>query len=70
MKELVNQLLKINIMERIRFLIIGSNSFSGSNCIDQLLRMVFFVLGVSRSIEPNQIFLPSTPMDSLLGGIK
>ena len=45
-------------MERIRFLIIGSNSFSGSNCIDQLLRMGFFVLGVSRSIEPNQIFLP------------
>ena len=45
-------------MERERFLIIGSNSFSGSNCVDQLLKMGFFVLGVSRSLEPNQIFLP------------
>lgn len=45
-------------MKTERFLIIGSNSFSGSNCTDYLLRKGYFVLGVSRSKEPNQIFLP------------
>ena len=41
-----------------RFLIIGSNSFSGSNCVKQLLEKGFRVWGVSRSLEPNLIFLP------------
>lgn len=45
-------------MKDKRFLIIGSNSFSGSNCVTQLLEKGFRVWGVSRSIEPNLIFLP------------
>ena len=45
-------------MKRERFLIVGCNSFSGSHCVEELLSRGFFVLGVSRSIEPNSIFLP------------
>ena len=38
-------------------LIIGSNSFAGSNFCDYLLGKKFNVIGVSRSKEINQIFL-------------
>ena len=38
-------------------LIIGSNSFAGSNFCDYLLSKKFNVIGVSRSKEINQIFL-------------
>ncbi len=41
-----------------KFLIIGSNSFSGSHFVNQTLNSGFEVLGVSRSKEPLDIFLP------------
>lgn len=41
-----------------RFLVIGSNSFSGSQFIKYLLENDCAVLGVSRSAEPNDVLLP------------
>ena len=41
-----------------KFLIIGSNSFSGSHFVHQTLNCGFEVFGVSRSKEPIDIFLP------------
>ena len=41
-----------------KFLIIGSNSFSGSHFVHHTLNCGFEVLGVSRSKEPIDIFLP------------
>ncbi len=41
-----------------RFLVIGSNSFSGSHFVDDLINMNIKVLGVSRSEEPRDEFLP------------
>ena len=41
-----------------KILIIGSNSFSGSNMINYLLKKDFNIIGVSRSKEPSNIFLP------------
>ncbi len=40
------------------FLVIGSNSFSGSHLVGHLIEQGHEVLGVSRSKEPNDIFLP------------
>ena len=42
----------------MNFLVIGSNSFSGSNFVSFLLKQGFDVVGVSRSDEPNKCFLP------------
>lgn len=42
----------------MRILVIGSNSFSGSNFVHQCLKRADEVYGVSRSKEPNKIFLP------------
>ena len=41
-----------------RFVVIGSNSFSGSNLTRYLLQQGHQVLGVSRSAEPDVVFLP------------
>ena len=41
-----------------KIVIIGSNSFSGSNMINYLLNKKFNVVGISRSKEPLDIFLP------------
>ena len=41
-----------------KFLVIGSNSFSGSNFVAHLLKKGMNVVGVSRSIEPHESFLP------------
>ena len=41
-----------------RFLVIGSNSFSGSNFVSSLLDQGHDVFGVSRSNQPNKVFLP------------
>ena len=41
-----------------KIFIIGSNSFSGSNMINYLLNKRFNVIGISRSNEPKDIFLP------------
>ncbi len=42
----------------MKFLIIGSNSFSGSHFVKELIDNDNEVIGVSRSKEPNKIFLP------------
>ncbi|WP_072622898.1 NAD-dependent epimerase/dehydratase family protein [Spirulina major] len=41
-----------------RFLVIGSNSFSGSHFCRYLIQKQQSVLGISRSSEPNDVFLP------------
>tara|TARA_B100000029_G_scaffold490420_1_gene549433 strand:- start:192 stop:1184 length:993 start_codon:yes stop_codon:yes gene_type:complete len=41
-----------------KFLVLGSNSFSGSNFINYLLQKNYKVIGVSRSNEYNKIYLP------------
>jgi dTDP-glucose 4,6-dehydratase len=41
-----------------RFLVIGSNSFSGAQFVKYLLRNGHQVLGASRSAEPHDVYLP------------
>ena len=41
-----------------RFLVIGSNSFSGAYFVKDLLDRGHEVLGVSRSVEPHEVLLP------------
>ena len=48
----------------MKFLVIGSNSFSGSQFTNFLLKKNFEVLGVSRSDEPDDIFLPYNKLNS------
>lgn len=43
-------------MEKI--IVIGSNSFSGSHLVDFALEHDAEVIGISRSLEPNPVFLP------------
>lgn len=43
---------------RPNFLVIGSNSFSGSHFVEELLSKDIKVIGISRSLEQNAIFLP------------
>ena len=45
-------------MKHSRFLIIGSNSFSGASFSKHLLKDGHEVIGVSRSSEPDEVFLP------------
>jgi dTDP-glucose 4,6-dehydratase len=40
------------------FLVLASNSFSGSHFVDYVLKKKNTVIGVSRSKEPNNVFLP------------
>ncbi len=42
----------------MKFLIIGSNSFSGSHFINEVLKKNHAVIGVSRSPQPKDLFLP------------
>tara|TARA_Y100001958_G_C21143119_1_gene481268 strand:+ start:142 stop:1146 length:1005 start_codon:yes stop_codon:yes gene_type:complete len=44
-------------VKKDRYLVLGSNSFSGSNFIDHLLDKKHIVTGVSRSKEINDVFL-------------
>ena len=47
-------------------IVLGSNSFSGSHFVKHLLENEFQVLGVSRSIEPNEVLRKkSTPVDKV-----
>ena len=39
-------------------IVIGSNSFSGSNFVSNALSKGYSVVGISRSSEPNNVFLP------------
>lgn len=45
-------------MSKYKVLVIGSNSFSGSHFVAQALKSGHSVWGVSRSAEPNHVFLP------------
>ena len=45
-------------MNQSKILVIGSNSFSGSHFVAEALRCGHPVWGVSRSQEPNPVFLP------------
>jgi dTDP-glucose 4,6-dehydratase len=46
------------VSEAERFLVLGSNSFSGASSVDDLLARGADVIGVSRSGEPHRAFLP------------
>ena len=48
-----------------RIAVIGSNSFSGSHFVDHCLDAGCEVVGVSRSAEPNSVFLPYTSSANL-----
>ena len=48
-----------------KFAVIGSNSFSGSNFIDYLLNNSIEVIGISRSSEPDPVFLPYKKNDNI-----
>lgn len=41
-----------------KFVVIGSNSFSGASFVEYLLEQGTAVIGISRSPEPHQVFLP------------
>ena len=41
-----------------KILVVGSNCFSGSNFVTEALKQNYSVWGVSRSAEPNAVFLP------------
>ena len=45
-------------MSENKFLVIGSNSFSGSHFVKKALTSDFDVIGISRSKEPLDVFLP------------
>ena len=45
-------------MSKPKVLVIGSNSFSGSHFVTEALAAGHQVWGVSRSAEPNPVFLP------------
>ena len=44
--------------ENERWLVVGSNSFSGSHLVDELLATGCKVMGISRSEHPSRAFLP------------
>ena len=46
------------MVEKQPCVVIGSNSFSGACFVDHLLQHGYDVIGTSRSIEPNEAFLP------------
>jgi len=50
-----------------KVLVIGSNSFSGSHFVAEALRAGHKVLGVSRSAEPDRVFLPYRWPDTSTG---
>ncbi len=47
-----------------RFMVIGSNAFSGAQFVKYLLRNGHLVLGVSRSAEPHEVFLPYKDLEA------
>ena len=53
-----------------RFLVIGSNSFSGASFIKHLLENEHDVVGVSRSEELNKVYLPYTWDESIIQNFK
>ena len=57
-------------MNNYKFIIIGSNSFSGATFISYLLHKGHKVVGLSRSQEYNNVFLPYTWHKNNLGNFK
>ncbi len=55
-------------MNSNKFLVVGSNSFSGSHFVAETLKLGNSVCGVSRSREPNAVFLPYRWSDSSISG--
>jgi len=53
-----------------RFLVIGSNSFSGASFIKHLLENNYDVIGVSRSEELNKVYLPYSWDESIFQNFK
>jgi len=53
------------MVKKEKFLVIGSNSFSGSHFVNGLLENGYKVWGVSRSDQPNKLFLPYFWKDTL-----
>ena len=49
-------------MKFFRYVVLGSNSFAGAACVAELLRQNAFVLGINRSAEASDIFLPYRAM--------
>ncbi len=47
-----------------RILVIGSNSFSGAQFVKHCLEQGLSVAGISRSTEPNAVFIPYKQLDS------
>ena len=45
-------------LKKEKFVVIGSNSFSGSHFVNCLLNNGYKVWGISRSNQPNKVFLP------------
>ena len=45
-------------MKKNKIIVIGSNSFSGSNFVNKALKLGYEVMGISRSEEPHSVFLP------------
>ena len=50
-------------MKLNKICVIGSNSFSGSNFVNRALKLGYKVLGISRSKEPLDVFLPYKWLD-------
>jgi len=48
----------MSLINNKKFLVIGSNSFSGSHFVKGLLSKSYFVCGISRSKNINKVFLP------------
>jgi len=55
---LVNQSIWLILIQKNKIVVIGSNSFSGASFVRYLLERGHKVIGVSRSQEPNDVFLP------------
>jgi len=50
----------------MKFLIIGSNSFSGSHFVNEALKLNHKVFGVSRSNQPKNVFYPIDGIKKLI----
>ena len=57
-------------MVKDKFLVIGCNSFSGSNFVKELLLSDYKVLGVSRSDDTKKIFLPFLWESNIKKGVR
>lgn len=44
-------------MKKTKFFVIGCNSFSGASFVDLALDRDYLVIGISRSVQPNNVFL-------------